>query len=882
MAFQEYKPRLYCYIREADEISFPNHTQHATGGLNVLFNRIRNRQTSVRHEPGQFTDQRGRFVVVEGLPLLNSRYRVLSLLGEGTFCSMVHAEDTFCSRKRYVAIKVMHAKYNYVGVQECTLIGRIQNKDHLYQANIVRFYSAFYFDHHLCIVLEWLGMPLLNYMQYYPHWRVPTDRVRKIAIQLVSTFAFLEKHDYIHADLKPENVLQVRTKNSSVHKGVRVKLIDFGNTMRREDAARSNFNVQTMYYRAPEVLLGAEFSCPIDMWSLGCLIVELCTGRPLFHCRNNSELLSAMLNLLGPIPEELFKQGKLAAEYDLKDRDILPKNDHKKARDVQNRRLACIGKTIQTHERDLVTFVGGLLEYDPKKRLTPKQALRHPFFHRLFPFSLFMDDEVENAVKEEIPVLDSDCLGGKGLLTGPSKLRASPSNIFTKQEHPLNDKRIALPMTLLPTTLSTASRSEPLISSSSSSASSSSNSAPLSSPNWNCDQHRPRPTPTDPAVKIKVPNLSDSLHVDARNRPHFPDSMSNPLSRHPNDSLERQKSEHLNPGQTVFAHPTVQTPDREPQVTTSKPTPPAGLLPECNTEPEPAITDVSASSPGGQTQQDESLNDDSTDTEDENRTRTAPKTSTKGSANSISPSALKSGQQTLTKPAPAVGNRGKGAKRGRKSTLNPTENDSSNLSMSPKQSTHNNHSARQRSSSSSNITLIEDFIGDGSSSESSEYTEPAPTAKRGRKPSQNKRLKTSNKEQHNTQEQVSAPRRQPAQKGKKKEVVANMHAKELNSPKKAGPQRPASSKKKKVIHDSDDEQEGACESDDNYEENNSEGVSSSPRAKQSFGSSCLGSMLSPSTAVPAAKPPEAGYESCESTSRNQRLKSQHYIPTIHA
>ena len=172
-----------------------------------------------------------------------------------------------------------------------------------------------------------------------------------------------------------------------------------------------DFDVQTLYYRAPEVLLGVGFSAPIDMWSLGCVLMELSTGKPLFHCVSNQQLFALMVRTLGPLPTHPYRTGKFAPQY-LNSKEFTydngPVPTHMRAAgggmgglgtsQVNSSgyyhlyRMNNIAKLLSSRDRDYVSFILGLLEYDPAVRLTPTQALFHPFFGKLFPLSLLFHD----------------------------------------------------------------------------------------------------------------------------------------------------------------------------------------------------------------------------------------------------------------------------------------------------------------------------------------------------------------------------------------------------------------------------------------------------------------------------------------------------------
>ena len=100
--------------------------------------------------------------------------------------------------------------------------------------------------------------------------------LRTVAKQLLQALAFLARPDVdiIDCDLKPENVMLETLECKGV------KLIDFGSACKSNE--KTYTYIQSRFYRSPEVILGLSYSVAIDMWSLGCMLVELYTGEPLF------------------------------------------------------------------------------------------------------------------------------------------------------------------------------------------------------------------------------------------------------------------------------------------------------------------------------------------------------------------------------------------------------------------------------------------------------------------------------------------------------------------------------------------------------------------------------------------------------------------------
>ena len=157
------------------------------------------------------------------------------------------------------------------------------------------------------LVMEWADHDLAGLASAAPR-RFSIPEIKTIMLQLASGLAYLHARWLLHRDIKPANILYAGT-------GGRVMLADFGLARPYGSPLRPYTRpVVTLYYRAPELLLGAPtYATPIDVWSLGCVMGELLLGRgaPLFEARAGrggpaaGELaqLAAITGVLGPIDE---------------------------------------------------------------------------------------------------------------------------------------------------------------------------------------------------------------------------------------------------------------------------------------------------------------------------------------------------------------------------------------------------------------------------------------------------------------------------------------------------------------------------------------------------------------------------------------------------
>ena len=126
-----------------------------------------------------------------------------------------------------------------------------------------------------CLVFELLSHSLYDVLRSTSFKGVSLGLVRKFARQIFSALSFLRSIGVVHCDVKPENVLLVSADRSAV------KLIDFGSSCFVGDTPDFTY-VQSRFYRAAEVILGLPYGVEIDTWSLGCVLVEMHAGTPLF------------------------------------------------------------------------------------------------------------------------------------------------------------------------------------------------------------------------------------------------------------------------------------------------------------------------------------------------------------------------------------------------------------------------------------------------------------------------------------------------------------------------------------------------------------------------------------------------------------------------
>ncbi|KAG9138015.1 hypothetical protein Leryth_001279 [Lithospermum erythrorhizon] len=334
---------------------------------------------------------------------LTSRYKIHGKMGEGTFGQVLECWDR--QRKEMVAIKIVRgvSKYREAAMIEIDMLQQLGKHDKGGN-RCVQIQNWFDYRNHICIVFEKLGPSLYDFLRKNNYRPFPIDHVREIGRQLLECIAFMHDLHLIHTDLKPENILLVSPgyvkvpdyKGSGrspkdisyfkrVPKSSAIKVIDFGSTTRNKKDQM--YIVSTRHYRAPEVILGLGWTYPCDIFSVGCIIVELCTGDSLFQTHEDLEHLAMMERVLGPLPQHMLnKADRNAGKFIRRNRLDWPEGAASRDSIKTVYKLPRLQNLIMQHvdhsAGDLINLLQGLLEYDPSDRLSASEALRHPFFSR--------------------------------------------------------------------------------------------------------------------------------------------------------------------------------------------------------------------------------------------------------------------------------------------------------------------------------------------------------------------------------------------------------------------------------------------------------------------------------------------------------------------
>uniref|UniRef100_A0A3P9DI13 Protein kinase domain-containing protein n=1 Tax=Maylandia zebra TaxID=106582 RepID=A0A3P9DI13_9CICH len=285
-------------------------------------------------------------------------HMVEAFLGEGSFGVVTRCRDT--KNNKTVAVKVNKSDPEILlqAKLEIFILEQLRRLDPD-RCNIVEWNGYFLDGERICLNFELLDQSLSDYIGDRNNRGLPMREIRPILNQLANALFHLGSVGIVHADLKPVNIMVVNRSESQV----RVKLIDFGIAC-NTSAVIPGDCVGTIGYCAPEIMLGTPYDEAIDMWSLGLVAVELATGVPLYPGEDDYDVLKFIIETQGQLPDHLLESGLYTDNY-----------RSKETRSIKLKRGPENGQTL------FVRLIKEMLALDANQRITPSEALKHPFFN---------------------------------------------------------------------------------------------------------------------------------------------------------------------------------------------------------------------------------------------------------------------------------------------------------------------------------------------------------------------------------------------------------------------------------------------------------------------------------------------------------------------
>lgn len=288
-------------------------------------------------------------------------------IGEGTYGVVYKCR--YKPTKVIVALKKIRLDGEEEGIPS-TSVREISLLRELKHPNIVELITVLMEEKGLYLVFEFMKMDLKEYLENLKKNQgyMSLDLVKSYMFQMICALCFCHSRRVIHRDLKPQNLLIDELGN--------IKLADFGLARAISCPVRVyTHEVVTMWYRAPEILLGQKkYSTPVDMWSIGAIFAEMMTNKALFPGDSEIDQLFKIFRILGTPTNEDWPGCENLEDY----RKEFPK--FRKSGLVE--RIKDQNKTI-TLEPEALELLNSFLYYDPAKRISARAAFDHPYFKGL-------------------------------------------------------------------------------------------------------------------------------------------------------------------------------------------------------------------------------------------------------------------------------------------------------------------------------------------------------------------------------------------------------------------------------------------------------------------------------------------------------------------
>ncbi|XP_023421322.1 polyamine deacetylase HDAC10 isoform X2 [Cavia porcellus] len=299
--------------------------------------------------------------VAKTLWVVRAEYQDLQPVGSGAYGAVCSAVDSRSGAK--VAIKKLYRPF------QSELFAKRAYRElrllkHMRHENVIGLLDVFTPDETLdeftdfYLVMPFMGTDLGKLMK---HETLSEDRIQFLVYQILKGLKYIHAAGIIHRDLKPGNL--------AVNEDCELKILDFG-LARQADSEMTGY-VVTRWYRAPEVILNwMRYTQTVDIWSVGCIMAEMITGKTLFKGNDHLDQLKEIMKVTGTPPAE-FVQKLQSAEA---------KNYMKGLPELEKKDFASI---LTTASPMAVSLLEKMLVLDSEQRVTAAEALAHPYFESL-------------------------------------------------------------------------------------------------------------------------------------------------------------------------------------------------------------------------------------------------------------------------------------------------------------------------------------------------------------------------------------------------------------------------------------------------------------------------------------------------------------------
>ncbi|XP_055306681.1 cyclin-dependent kinase 2 isoform X2 [Sitodiplosis mosellana] len=279
----------------------------------------------------------------------------------GTYGVVFKAVNT--DSGKMVALKRIRLENESEGVPS-TAIREVSLLKDLKHPSVIELYDVVIADSSLYMVFELLSMDLKKLLDKAKEVFTP-QLIKSYMFQIFDAISFCHLNRILHRDLKPQNLL--------VDEYGHIKLADFGLARTFNIPMRAyTHEVVTLWYRAPEILLGTKlYATSVDLWSLGCIFAEMILRKPLFAGDSEIDQLYKIFQMMGTPNEQIWPGVSQMPDFGLKFPSWKPQQ------------LPSL--IVKYKDKDFLDLFRHIMVLDPGRRISAKNATQHSFFRNIEP-----------------------------------------------------------------------------------------------------------------------------------------------------------------------------------------------------------------------------------------------------------------------------------------------------------------------------------------------------------------------------------------------------------------------------------------------------------------------------------------------------------------
>lgn len=301
---------------------------------------------------------------------IQKRFSINKIVGKGAYGIVFKATDK--KTNELIALKKLYDGFRNETDSQRTFREVMLLQELNGHENIIRLLNVIKAENNmdLYLVFEYMEADLYNVIKA----NILQDIHKRFVIyQICKALKFIHSADIVHRDLKPSNVF--------INSDCTVKLGDFG-LARTLLSSKKGFDpivtdyVATRWYRAPEMILGSSsYSKNVDMWSVGCILMEMLNRKPLFPGKSTKEQIKLVFEVIGFPNKDEFNKVKNKLEFQVNYEYL-----SKEFKDIIKKGIKqVLNQNGVNAPPECIDFLKGLLTFDPEKRMTVDEALKHPY-----------------------------------------------------------------------------------------------------------------------------------------------------------------------------------------------------------------------------------------------------------------------------------------------------------------------------------------------------------------------------------------------------------------------------------------------------------------------------------------------------------------------